>query len=277
MKKIFTLIELLVNTSHLCCNGMNGIQRKNRPACRQVKLYSFTLIELLVVIAIIAILAAMLLPALSAARERARSATCLSNLKNMGIGATMYGSNNSDYRPPIWRGYQTRIGSEKNPSGWGHLYTGGYIVDGKAMFCPSGTVITYEKYFFDSPTASSTKYKTGYATAIWNYDESSGNDNWYSYRLSGPFKPWNSKYPANVSPNSPATMPLGMDILREGSYLLAGDSTVYGGHGKGINIIWADGHADTFNDSKGEFINVDNWKVPFYAPGYILEYAQGDR
>ena len=55
-KTRFTLIELLVNTSHLCCNGMNGIQRKNRPACRQVKLYSFTLIELLVVIAMITIL-----------------------------------------------------------------------------------------------------------------------------------------------------------------------------------------------------------------------------
>jgi len=77
----------------------------------------FTLIELLVVIAIIAILAAMLLPALTKAKQKAQSISCMSNTKQMALGWRMYADDNNDVLAPNDYPYLTPYATAANKAG----------------------------------------------------------------------------------------------------------------------------------------------------------------
>src|SRR6185312_9045849 len=101
---------------------------------------AFTLIELLVVIAIIAILAAILFPVFARARENARRATCMSNLKQIGLGIMQYTQDYDEFMPLQSAATVNNFANVTTPSVLGVIQP--YIKSWQIYRCPSAVIAT---------------------------------------------------------------------------------------------------------------------------------------
>ena len=203
----------------------------------------FTLIELLVVIAIIAILAAILFPVFATAREKARQASCLSNVKQFCLAWQMYADDYHETACPVydiftwqtwWDGFDDTWGAT-GEFDYSRGYLSPYIKEGRISGCPSFP----QGNSYDRPN-------TGYAyNRMIGGHENATYDGWDP----APAKLARIKSPAQTVLFSDAGFRSGNDvygsnILYEPSAMWSTATKTFFLHNGNANVGFADGHAE---------------------------------
>jgi prepilin-type N-terminal cleavage/methylation domain-containing protein/prepilin-type processing-associated H-X9-DG protein len=219
----------------------------------------FTLIELLVVIAIIAILAAILFPVFARAREKARQTSCLSNVKQMALGVTMYVQDYDETFTP---------GLIDNPdgtpagevTGWtnytAHDLIYPYTKNTQIFFCPSGHGTTVYKYHYGFNRGLCARVPDESAVKLARVETPAET---FLVLDTGPYMVSRSNV---TSPSSwwyvPGTWDGATDPADHGTTGVSAKDLKSGRHNQGINVGFADGHAKWLS---GQYVrgNLHHW------------------
>ena len=273
----FTLIELLVTTAQQNCISKTENNTSLRPQGRTSHIFdarqkcssrlhiftqsAFTLIELLVVIAIIAILAAMLLPALSAARERARTANCVNNLKQMTLSCSLYAQDYTDHVLPddIYLAALRCAKVTYNVTQKDYYYhrvilRNGYTTGYDAFMCPSVYRTETPKTDFTNDRVYGVSFATWYGT---------GTNQWHWATIGTVVDPSTSAYVGDsrekqskfVSHTDATCYDASLPLNRSFHVLLTyTDGHVFARHGGGNvgNMGFLDGHVDSIQIKAGK-------------------------
>lgn len=219
-----------------------GTLQPRRPARKP---RPFTLIELLVVIAIIAILAALLLPALQGVRDKGQQISCLNNMKQLGMGFTMYGTDYNGWYPQLWDSAISQRWTYKLCDYINAKPSSSYPISKCAAwtkFHHLQPAISYQIHEFWSTTQGGWYFNTRYTT------------------------PWNG---LAFAMKYPTTLPL----MTEGVSMDSGaqDNQCYtfnswGGiekrHRNGANFIFYDGHGELWPSPYITESRLQYWAVP---------------